>query len=175
MPNPVTHLLQWLKSHDNDIQGELAFLISAEHPSFDFHAVRWESDDGIKQFYEKIEGHSGGEIGDIGFVLAFRAIFDFMISNKRGTVEGWSEPQKMFESVLESTDPDQPSGMKDTALKMLDALPARREKWIAICKQWQNLKNSALSDAALEAWERDNFLARGKDTVPPVIVRGTVI
>ena len=175
MSNPITQLLQWLKSQDNDIQGDIAFLMSAEVPGFDFYGVRWDSGEGINQFYAKIEEHSGTDIGNIGFVVVFRAIFDFTIFNTRGTVESWSDSQKMFESALESKDADQPPSMKETARKMLDAMPARREKWIEICKQWQELKSSALSDAALEAWERDNFLVRSKDITKPVVVRGHAI
>jgi hypothetical protein len=80
-----------------------------------------------------------------------------------------------MQSVLESNDPDQTPRMKETAKKMLNELPARRENWFAICKSWQELKDSVLSDEAIEVWEDSSFLARGKDVVKPIVIHRTPI
>lgn len=175
MLNPVTELLEWIKKQDHEIQAEIAFLMSAEHPSFDFYGLPLETENQIQTFCSKIEEFSGSEVGNGGFVVAFRAIFDFTIVRRRGTIDGWRQPEAAMQAILESNDPGQPPRIKETAQKMLNELPARREKWIAICNSWKELKDSVLSDEAIEAWENDNVLARGKDFVKPIVVNCTQI
>lgn len=148
---PVTELVKWLKKQDEDVQREIAFLMSSSLPGFD------NNDCDCDRFHSRIEEISGANPQDVGFVVAFRAIFNFVIVNKRSTDQGWDMTRRLFKSVLEDTDPNQPLGMKASTQRMLDELPARIEKWISICGDWQKLEKSALSDNAIEAWEIENL------------------
>jgi hypothetical protein len=66
------------------------------------------------------------------------------------TIEDWDRAIKFCELELRSND----AQIKKVAKERLYKLPARRDKWMATCQQWQELKNSALSDEAIHAWER---------------------
>ena len=160
MSNPVAALIEWLKKQDSDIQTDIAFIMSGINPSFDLYSLPIDTEEMHEYFYARIDEFSGTEIQNAGFIVAFRAIFDFAFAKKRGTKKGWDEPKKLFESIIESNDPDQPSGMKDTARASLKSLPEKRDKWIEVCREWEVLKKSALSDQAIDAWESSNMISR---------------
>ena len=163
MINPVTELLRWVKGQDKDVQIDIAFLMSGFHPSFNHNDyLGLEPDELMQKFYERIADFQGTQYRNSGFIIAFRAIFDFTIASKRGTADGWMPKQHLMQSVLDSTDPNTQSSLKENAKKILRELPARRDQWIAVCNGWQALKDSSLSDRVIEEWENNNFLCSTK-------------
>jgi len=171
MSNPVVALIDWLKSQDDDVQIDIAFLMSGTNPAFDAGVSTGDVDKMTGKFYSRIEEFSGTDVRSIGFLVAFKAIFDYLFLKKRGTDEGWEGPRNFFQSILDSTDSDMPSGMKEKAEKSLAELPDRREKWKSICRSWQELKVDALSEESIEQWERTNFLARAEEMHKPINLR----
>ena len=160
MTNPVMTLIEWLKEEEVDIQGDVAFLMSGFHPSFDFTSLPSESEELLAKFYSKIESFSGTGIENAGFLITFRAAFDYLFVKGRGTKEGWDKAKERLEFILNSNAEDKPATVNATAKKALEELPGKMEKWFKICKQWQELKNTSLSDEAIEAWENENMLTR---------------
>lgn len=53
--NPVTELLGWIKNQDHNIQAEIAFLMSCQHPSFDIYGLPSETNEQIQVFCSKVE------------------------------------------------------------------------------------------------------------------------
>ncbi|MDO9209027.1 MAG: hypothetical protein Q7T91_12330 [Sulfuricurvum sp.] len=146
MTNPITELLSWFDKQDNDIKQDIAHLIAYQHPSFDIYNMPLgDLDQFVEDFRSRIQEFSESKNG-LGFIISFRALFDFIFANKRGTIEGWNEVRRLFESML--TEPN----MIELAQKQLADIPAKQEKWFSICNQWSKLKSSALSDEVIDSW-----------------------
>lgn len=160
MSNPIVELVEWLKSQEDDIQVDIAFLMSGFNPAFGISNLSLEASEILEYFYARILEFSGSDIQNTGFIVAFKANFNFLFLKQRGTDEGWEKPKRLFQSVLDSKDPNLPAGMKETASKSLMELPARQEKWKAVCRSWQELISGALSDQAIERWDTENLLSR---------------
>jgi hypothetical protein len=151
MGSPAVDLTTWLKSLPQDIQEDIAALMSSAHPGLKFElAVIIDRDKLLNSFYEVIEAQQKRNFASAGFLIAFRAIFDFLFA-QRGTPNGWDLPEASFRDMLASDDPDHEI-LKANAQRMLDELPARRESWKQVCKQWTELKETSLSDTDLELW-----------------------
>jgi hypothetical protein len=93
--NPVAKLLEYLKKQDGEIQVDIIFLMSMIHPSLDHPILPFDLQF-TKQFYSQIENYSGNELWNIGFLLAFRAIFDFIVVRGRGTIGDSGEIGRLF-------------------------------------------------------------------------------
>jgi hypothetical protein len=162
MLNPVTTLLAWFNKLDHDIQGEIAFLMASQHPSFDFQSLPSDPNELIDYFKKRIEAFSGYEIGNVGFLLSFIAIFDYMIVTKRGNDRGWHESEMVMRSVLANVDPNQPSKMKETAKRWLEELPRRQAQWFDVCESWRVIKDGAISIPVIEKWDDESLAARSR-------------
>ena len=161
MINPIFEVIEWLKKQDDDVQIDIAFIMSGVHPCFGIQNLPEATEKYPKYFYSHMENYSGTDIQNTGFILSIRAIFDFVFAKKRRTVEGWSEAKTIFESVIKNSDPDRPPSVNEHAQQMIDEITALCEKWLAICQEWNELKNTVLSDKSIEDWDSENMLERG--------------
>lgn len=160
MSNPVIDLAEWIESQEDEIQADIAFIVAALHPSFDFFGMERDSSKRSELFCDRIREFSGTDIGNPGFLVSFRAIFYYAIVRKRGTAEAWEQPREFLRGALESDDPNKSEGINETTKALLSSLPERRDKWIKVCKAWENFKNSCLSDDVIERWEEKNMVNR---------------
>lgn len=154
MSNPIIALLAWMEKLDKEIQTEIAFAISTEHPSFNIVNLLTESPEKfVSNFYEKISEFSNGTPNDVGFILAFRAIFDFSLANVRGNSEAYKQTSEMFESMTND------ENLLSVLAKVTNNTPENREKWISVCESWQTLKKIDLSDAMISIWQANHFIS----------------
>jgi hypothetical protein len=150
MPSPTTDLIDWLKSQPQEIQSDVASMISNALPGMSNDPLA-PTDQQLRAFYSAIENHGEQSFSTVGFLLSFRAIFDFLFA-KRGRAEHWDEPKAMFMDVLASDDPQRES-MKANAKFFLDDIPRKMSLWKKACAEWEELKATSLSDTDLEIWE----------------------
>jgi hypothetical protein len=163
--NPVHDLITWLKSQERDVQSDVAFLMSGMNPAFDFNNTLTDIDKMSEHFYSQIESFSGSEAQNVGFLISFIAVFDFLFKS-RGTPEGWETPKEMFQSVLENSDTS--DSMKKITNDLLSKLPVKMEQWAEICKQWQELKDTKLSESVIEKWNNSNMLTWRSSLKTPI-------
>lgn len=153
MSNPVAALISWLKHYDSEQQYEIAFLICTIHPGT-FDTDIFDQEKTLANLYNMLESSASGTHKDLGYIISFRAIFDFLFTEKRGSKEGWDRTVCLFDSVINDPNPSEnrPASMVQHAQEMKDKLPERMTIWFDICDSWKKLKESDLSDASLERW-----------------------
>ena len=171
MATPTADLLKWLTTQDPEVLSDIAGLIPYAHPGFDNQKMPVELNERIAEFIRVIGEHGEGSMKDVGFLLAFRVIFDFMF-NSRSTAEGWERPKQLWQKLLNGPEDAATPNMRASAKIFLDALPSKISLWVNLYKEWEGLKNSSLSDANLQEWQEQSFIARPRT---PHIVQGVAV
>ncbi|WP_415872147.1 hypothetical protein [Acinetobacter pittii] len=98
-----------------------------------------------------LDNYSEPSLKSSAFFVTFKGLFDFYFES-RSNEEGWSVVEDRHQKMLESN--DLTPSMKDHLMKMMAELPERKNTWIELYKGWNELKNSALSNKNLRAWEQ---------------------
>ncbi|BBC02361.1 MULTISPECIES: hypothetical protein [Bradyrhizobium] len=90
----------------------------------------------------------------IGRALTFRTCFEYF-AESRFTESGWTRSERAAFKILEDAkrDPNSETAhLAPIAKKMLDALPARKSRWIEVRKSWKQLAGTSLTPRALRIW-----------------------
>ncbi|KNC92581.1 hypothetical protein [Trabulsiella odontotermitis] len=148
MNNPVESLVKWLKSLSVEQQNEIALLISNVHPSFNTPCL-FAGNTTAKQFYTLLQSSTTGTYKNLGMIIAFRAIFDFLFYAKRSAKEKWSDAARELYNVINDNSKDD---FRSCTHQQSDETCRRIMEWVSVCDAWLELKEGPLSDESLGKW-----------------------
>jgi hypothetical protein len=99
----------------------------------------------------EIDAQRPGSMRIVGFTLYLRAAVDYFYAYKgsRAYWDGFLRKQRNIKAQLEQSGED--PGLLEMTNRMIDEIPLKREQWIKTIAKWGEIRNAALSDAALNA------------------------
>ncbi|MCP3460396.1 hypothetical protein [Bradyrhizobium sp. CCGUVB23] len=153
---PMTPLMiinDWFEKQDGEVQVEIAGMAAllmfdgadlvdlGSHEQVEF-LRHWLSEVGLQAYTV------------VGRALTFRVCFEYFAED-RFTDFGWRLSEKALRKALEAPEHAPNSDtmrLASHARRMLDGLPARKNKWIEVGKSWRELADACLTSSALRDW-----------------------
>jgi len=148
--SPLKAITSWLEMLDLDMQLEVAgfaaFLMfeqddvltlgGSEHLE-SLH--RWLNEPGLSSYVAADRA------------LSFRMCFGCFVAD-RMTDAGWKRTEDMVHKILKQAKLDGKFAASRKAQRMLELLPARRERWRRVVQSWNELAATYLTHEALTSW-----------------------
>ncbi|MDI4236790.1 hypothetical protein OZ411_28665 [Bradyrhizobium sp. Arg237L] len=151
--SPLEAIVGWLEKQDSEIQSEVAGC--AAYLLFETDGVLAlggpEQLQAVKQWLSEPHLPSYRAVGR---AVRFRACFEYFAEG-RFTDSGWKLSEELFrETIAEATrDPNSEAArFALNAQRMLNNLPARKEKWRQVGHSWRELVEAHLTNEALSDW-----------------------
>jgi len=172
--SPLDEIVGWLEKQDSEIQSEIAGCAAY---------LLFENDDvlalgGLEQLHAVRHWLSEPDLPPyraVGRAVRFRACFEYF-AESRFTDAGWKRSEELFrETIAEATrDPNSDAArFALSAQRMLNDLPARKEKWRQVGHSWRELVQAHLTDEMLSDWSASEGSKRMQRE--PISLTGTVI
>jgi len=129
-------ILNWLDSlpeeYKVDISAVLMPMLS------DNSDMALEPHEHIEEMRSWLNSDGEFEYRTVGKALGFIHCFEYFFGS-RFHPEGWDNPRRIFEKVLEEHDNE---GMRSTARKSLEDMPRKQEDWSQIGRSWEKAKEN---------------------------------
>ncbi|WP_246799562.1 hypothetical protein [Bradyrhizobium sp. CCBAU 51753] len=162
---PLQAIRDWFEKQDGEVRREIAGMAVLL-----LFECRGPSEIGSQEWCEYLRrwlnqaGLSNHAV--IGRALTFRTCFEYF-AESRFTESGWTLSEKTALKILEEAklDPNSEAArLAPTAHEMLDALPARKSRWIEVRKSWRELAGARLTPRALRVWSTSHMQRGRRDS-----------
>lgn len=159
--SPLEAIVSWLTKQDSEIQHEVAGC-TAYLLFEDDDVLALGGPEQLQTLKEWLNEPNLPSYRAVGRAVRFRACFEYF-AESRFTESGWKLSEDLFrETIAEATrDPNSEAArFALNAQRMLNNLPARKEKWRQVGHSWRELVQTHLTNETLSDWSASETAKR---------------